>query len=861
MSLAAVAALAAGVVVTGVVISSTPERASAATVEADIYVDNATANCSDNSSASGSETTPFCTISAAAAVAQPGQAVTVEPGRYAPVTISVSGLPGKPITFQGATESAALIEPTGAANGFLVSAAHDVVISGFTVYGTNAPAYEVTGSSSDITINGGYTKTATSVPGLEIDDASDVTVSRGSFVGGAGVRVNSGTSGVVITGNTVHVVTPPAIAVSGVPGADISGNTLMPECGQGITASGGSAGASIENNIVSAWDPKASACVGIGAAITVASDSTAGTTADYNLIDPAVVGPLYDWGGTSYTGLATFQTATQQGEHDLYENPGLGLEKVTSTLGYGQSAWYPPGAPVIDSANADAPGELATDQLGNPRTDDPSAPNTGAGNGTGTSTRYFDRGAIEVKGPIAEVGVNAVPSGPLTITATQQVTTTWPTNGPIGIYAYDFDHSPFPLITTASTVRHTVQTAGAQSVGFEWSYGGGLTGGTSPDTVTIAGAGYTPVTPTRILDTRKGTGTGKAAPVPANGTLRLSLPSVGGIPATATTAVVMNVTVTQPAKAGYLTVFPGAGTTPKVSNLNFVSGQTVSNLVTVQVSGGKVSFHNASGGAVQLVADLAGYYGAAGNGFKPQAPVRVLDTRNGTGAAKAAVQARGRVRLNLAGKVPAGTAAVVLNVAVTQPRKAGWLAVTPDSAAVPGTSSINFRAGQTMANQVIVPLTNGIADLYNGSPGTLQVLADLDGYYASAAPDFFVPYGPVRKDDSRTNGQGPLKPFATYPLGIVRGDDGCFPGPACPQITAGVFNMTVTQPTRPGYLTVYPYGAARPAASSLDFAAGETIPNLVTTQVDASTAVSVYNGSAGTIQLVTDEYGYFIASS
>jgi hypothetical protein len=605
--------------------------------------------------------------------------------------------------------------------------------------------------------------TAAAVPGIEIDEASDVTVSRGSFIGDDGVQVNSGASGVDITSNSVRtgdVV--PAISMTGVPGAEVTGNTLMTECGQGIVVSGGSAGASIENNIVSAWGATASKCAGANTAITVAADSTPGTTSDYNLIDPAIGGPLYNWGGTSYSDLAAFQEASGEGTHDLYASPDLGSQRLTSTLGYGESTWYPLGAtsPAIDSANADAPGELSTDQLDNPRAGDPSVTNTGTGSGTGTSTDYFDRGAVELEGPVSEGGGSALPGGSLTITARSQVTSGWVTNGPIGIYG-----------------------------------------------------------------------------------------------------VVMNVTVTKPAKSGYLTVFPGTGTAPGTSNLNFSPGQTISNLVTVQVSGGKVSFRNTSGGTVQVVADLAGFYGAAGNGFQPQTPVRVLDTRNGTGAAKAAVAAGGRVRLNLTGDVPAGTTAVVLNVTVTGPRKAGWLAVIPDSPAVPGTSSINFSAGQTLANQVIVPLTNGVADLYNGTAGTVQVVADLDGYYAPTARNFFVPLGPARQDDTRTDGYGPITSGETYPRVSVVGDSGCFPGSACPMITAGVLNMTVTQPAKPGYIIVYPFGAARPATSSADFVAGETVPNLVTTGVGFNGAVSVYNDSAGTIQLVTDEYGYFIASS
>ena len=197
------AALAVGVIAVGVAVSGAPQRASAAVVGPDIYVDNLSgANCSDTGSTSGSEATPFCTISAAAAVAQAGQTVIVEGGVYAPVTISVSGEPGNPITFQGATTHTAVIEATAMTTAVLVSGAHNVVVSGFRVEASGAPGYEVTGSS-DVTINDTDLLPNPTAPGIEVDAASEVTVSRSSLLGGTGVQVNSGASGVVVTGNTL----------------------------------------------------------------------------------------------------------------------------------------------------------------------------------------------------------------------------------------------------------------------------------------------------------------------------------------------------------------------------------------------------------------------------------------------------------------------------------------------------------------------------------------------------------------------------------------------------------------------------------------------------------------------------------
>jgi hypothetical protein len=73
-------------------------------------------------------------------------------------------------------------------------------------------------------------------------------------------------------------------------------------------------------------------------------------------------------------------------------------------------------------------------------------------------------------------------------------------------------------------------------------------------------------------------------------------------------AVVLNVTVTGGTGAGFLTVWPDGTTRPNASNINWVTGQTIPNLVTVPVVNGKIDFRNASPGTVQVVADLFGYY-------------------------------------------------------------------------------------------------------------------------------------------------------------------------------------------------------------------------------------------------------------
>jgi hypothetical protein len=79
------------------------------------------------------------------------------------------------------------------------------------------------------------------------------------------------------------------------------------------------------------------------------------------------------------------------------------------------------------------------------------------------------------------------------------------------------------------------------------------------------------------------------------------------VPASGVAAVVLNVAVTAPVSAGFISVYPTGVARPTASNLNFVAGQTIANLVVVGVgSNGNVSLYNASGGT-HLVADVAGY--------------------------------------------------------------------------------------------------------------------------------------------------------------------------------------------------------------------------------------------------------------
>ncbi|MFE5721622.1 hypothetical protein [Streptomyces erythrochromogenes] len=246
-----------------------------------------------------------------------------------------------------------------------------------------------------------------------------------------------------------------------------------------------------------------------------------------------------------------------------------------------------------------------------------------------------------------------------------------------------------------------------------------------------AGSALNPVTPARFLDTRDGTGAKKERVGPG-GVVTLQVAGVKGVPASGVTAVVMNVTAVQPTEAGHVTVYPNGQAAPGVSNLNFTPGQIVPNLVTVPVVNGKVDLRNNSG-SVDLIADVTGYYAAEGSAFSAGAPLRLLDTRDGTGARAGAVRGGSIVSLQVAGVegVPlTGVTAVVLNVTVTNPTEAGHLIVHPHGTGRPGVSNLNFTPGQTVSNLVVVPVVDGRVTFFNNS-GSVDVIADLNGWFTA----------------------------------------------------------------------------------------------------------------------------------
>ncbi|MDQ0242438.1 colicin E5-related ribonuclease [Arthrobacter bambusae] len=383
--------------------------------------------------------------------------------------------------------------------------------------------------------------------------------------------------------------------------------------------------------------------------------------------------------------------------------------------------------------------------------------------------------------------------------------------------------------------------------------------------VTAPGA-FSAQAPFRQLDTRNGTG-GIHGPVGPGQTIKVKVTGQGGIPATAVSAVAMNITVTNPSSNGFITAYAGDSTRPGTSNLNYGPGQTVAAFAVTPVGAdGTIAFTNSSSGTVDILADTSGYYlgGAATTpgAFSAQTPFRTMDTRDGTGGVTGPVGPGQTIRVKVTGRggLPAsGVSAVAMNITVANSSSFGAITAFAGGTPQPNTSNLNYATGQIVSNFAITPVaSDGTIAFTNNSSGTVQIIADTSGYFlggTATVPGAFSAQTPFRQLDTRngTGGvNGPVGPGQTISVKVTgRG------GLPATGVSAVAMNITVANSTSSGVITAYAGGTPKPGTSNLNYTAGQIIPNFAITAVGADGTISFTNDSPGTVQLIADTMGYF----
>lgn len=368
--------------------------------------------------------------------------------------------------------------------------------------------------------------------------------------------------------------------------------------------------------------------------------------------------------------------------------------------------------------------------------------------GTGTGQKGAVRAGSNVTFPVPPA---AAAHGNLLKAIVLNVTVTAPTgSGYVGVGAGTSSLNFTPGQTVAATVIAEPENVNGQLVAYVQTTGSGtlqVIADMSGYFALNSTDGYHSITPTRLLDTRAGTG-GSTGPLGSTqpDVLTVAGTASGAIPSQHVTAVAANLTVTGTTGSGLVTAYPDGSPKPGTSNINYTPGQTVSNFAILPVGAdGKIDFIGAGSARTQLIVDVLGYFDTeGGSGFVAADPYREIDTRGAdpTAPCNSARGALGPGRvLTTDVTCPTGypapanlgqVTAVVLNDTVTATTSAGYLTVYPAGAA-PTTSSVNWQgAGLTVSNLTFAGTGTGGKVSFANRAGSTQLIVDVSGYFASS---------------------------------------------------------------------------------------------------------------------------------
>ena len=265
--------------------------------------------------------------------------------------------------------------------------------------------------------------------------------------------------------------------------------------------------------------------------------------------------------------------------------------------------------------------------------------------------------------------------------------------------------------------------------------------------------------------------------------------------------------------------------------------------------------------------------GAAGPfSFLPLTPCRIIDTRSGLGGYTGLLP-NGQPGLKFTIKnaapcnVGSATAAVAVNVTATDTQSGGWDALFPGDQAWNGTSSINFKAGDFIANGAVVPLGAGLTqDLavlssYAGPGAGSNLIVDVAGGFVpvgTAGSVSFFPVTPCRVVDTQLGlgGFSGLLPNGSPGTKFtVKGNCGVPTDAVAVAVT-----LSAVQTQAQGWFAIYPGNVVFSGVSNVNFFANDSISNGAIVAVSPGpgdlTVLAAYAGSSGAYMQL-DVTGYF----
>ncbi len=224
------------------------------------------------------------------------------------------------------------------------------------------------------------------------------------------------------------------------------------------------------------------------------------------------------------------------------------------------------------------------------------------------------------------------------------------------------------------------------------------------------------ITPARFFESRAGftTTDGAQQGVGRRSAGQVTQVIVGGrngVPADAEAATV-NIAAATPDQNGFIAAFACDEPQPTASMINYQTGRTIAGGATISLSAtGTLCVFTQR--AMDLVVDVTAYT-PAGAIVDQQQPARLLETRPGEPTVDAQQQGIGQrtagqvTEVQVTGRagVTGAATAGIFNIAVANPEAQGFAAIWPCDEMMPGSSAINFQAGQTIANNATIQLSD-----------------------------------------------------------------------------------------------------------------------------------------------------------
>ncbi|MBX7098945.1 MAG: hypothetical protein K1X89_14645 [Myxococcaceae bacterium] len=318
----------------------------------------------------------------------------------------------------------------------------------------------------------------------------------------------------------------------------------------------------------------------------------------------------------------------------------------------------------------------------------------------------------------------------------------WATAMVINVTVVDPDGAGFVSVSAENVVRASTLNFGAFSTTANLTVVGldaggqisAVVGGASADVVmdvvgytTLEGAAdwnrslwFNSITPIRLLDTRASdvpTMVCAGSPVKVN----VGHPASPGL--RNARSLFANITVVSPTASTFVRAYAWGSSPPGTSSVNAAAGAgAVPNLALVNTApdefGNRSIAVEVGAGCAHVVVDAMGYFTPDGE------PVTVLPTPQRTFDSRT-WRPLGAGETIVVGPIASGLSGGMFNLTVTAPAAAGFLSIYPADSEFPGTSNLNFSAGETRAVMAATRLDGaGRVKITNGAPGPVHVILD-----------------------------------------------------------------------------------------------------------------------------------------